>query len=321
VDRLVVGAFSPSVVLRVARRLDLLGLDVVEQPVPSSPAQFADLLDGRLDAALTSPDNVIAYRFVEGNPLGRTGDVRIAAAVDRGLGLAVYGRPGLASAADLKGQVIGVDVPHSGFAFGLYAVLASLGLEPGDYRLAALGSTPRRLDALLAGDCAATMLNAGADLRAEQAGAVRLARLADVSGPYLGTVLCAVGGHRAAAVLSLAGALREATGAILRGEADAVALEEAAGALRLPPEVAARYVERLKDPREGLVASGLADLESLTTVAGLRHRYGPSPLDVAAVLAPAAGLVDTRTAGDPARGSEGQPSADLARGSEGGPGR
>src|SRR4051795_3944726 len=64
--QLVVGAFSPSVVLRVSRRLGLLderGLEVTENPVTSSPAQFRALIDGDLDAALTSPDNVIAYRF------------------------------------------------------------------------------------------------------------------------------------------------------------------------------------------------------------------------------------------------------------------
>src|SRR5215210_4589317 len=90
---LVVGTFSPSVLLRVARRtgvLDRNDVVVEERPVPSAPGQFAALADGSLDAALTSPDNVVAYRFLPGNPLGRTLDVRIVAAVDRGLGLALY---------------------------------------------------------------------------------------------------------------------------------------------------------------------------------------------------------------------------------------
>src|SRR3954452_4658672 len=121
--QLVIGAFSPSVLLRVSRRIGLLaerGLDVVEKPVSSSPAQFRALIDGDLDAALTSPDNVVAYRFDPGNPLGEIADVRIVSAIDRGLGLGVYARPGLESAVDLKGATIGVDVPGSGFALGLY---------------------------------------------------------------------------------------------------------------------------------------------------------------------------------------------------------
>lgn len=269
---LTVGAFSPSVLLRTGRRLGLVAQDVAETAVASSPAQFAALLDGTIDAALTSPDNVIAYRFVAGNPLGRTADVRIVSAVDRGLGLALYARPGVSSAAGLKGEVIGVDVPDSGFAFALYAALEALGLRPGHYRTVALGSTPRRLEALLGGGCAATMLNAGADLRAEEAGAVRLA---GVPRPYLGTVLCSLGGDPA--VRALADDLRATARTILSGEADTIATEEAAKALRLPEAAATRYLDRLKDPDEGLVADGLADVESLSTVLGLRRRYGDAP--------------------------------------------
>ncbi|GAA3533242.1 hypothetical protein GCM10022419_010550 [Nonomuraea rosea] len=269
---LMVGAFSPSVLLRTGHSLGLVGPEVTEVAVPSSPAQFRALLDGELEAALTSPDNVLAYRFVPGNPLGRTGDVRIVSAVDRGLGLALYGRPGLTSASELHGALIGVDVPGSGYAFALYAALDALGLRPGDYRVASLGSTPRRLEALLTGGCAATMLNAGADLRAEDEGAIRLA---GAPRPYLGTVVCALGASQAAR--DLAAALSETARAILGGGLDDVVAEEAATALRLRPETAARYLRRLTDPAEGLVADGRADVPSLSTIIGLRRRYGSAP--------------------------------------------
>ncbi|MGW3344484.1 hypothetical protein ACWDA3_14315 [Nonomuraea rubra] len=290
----VVGTFSPSVLLRTGRRLGMIDPGVREQPVASSPAQFAALLGGELDAALTSPDNVIAYRFVPGNPLGRTGDVRIVSAVDRGLGLALYARPGLGPASELRGQAVGVDVPDSGFAFALYAAMEAVGLRPGDYRTVALGATPRRLEALLGGGCAATMLNAGSDLRAEDAGAVRLA---GVPRPYLGTVLCAAGGGpsgggvpgagtsgggtsgggTSGGVRALAVGLRETARVILAGDADDVVVEEAVAALRLPPATAVRYLERLKDPGEGLVPDGRADAASLSTVLGLRRRHGTAP--------------------------------------------
>ncbi len=294
-----VGAFSPSVLLRVSRRLGLLGdrgLDVLEQPVPSSPAQFRALLDGDLDAALTSPDNVVAYRFDPGNPLGETADVRIVAAIDRGLGLGLYARPGITTADRLKGAVIGVDVPGSGFALALYALLASLGLDRADYRVVPLGSTPRRLEALMAGDCDATMLNAGNELRAEDAGSARLVRLVDVCRPYLGTVLSTVGDRRRALVEALAGALRDAAREITAGNADRVAVEEAAAALGLPETLARRYLQRLKDPEEGLVADGVVDLQAMETVVGLRRRYVPATAGGADVLAtalePSRGLLD-----------------------------
>jgi ABC-type nitrate/sulfonate/bicarbonate transport system substrate-binding protein len=297
--QLVVGAFSPSVLLRVSRRLGLLdrrGLEVLEKSVPSSPAQCRALLDGDLDAALTSPDNMVAYRFVPDNPLGATADVRIVAAVDRGLGLGVYGRPGITSAAELTGASVGVDVPGSGFAFGLYALLDSLGLGRDDYRVVTLGSTPRRLEALLAGTCDATMLNAGNELRAEAAGSVRLAGLTDVCRPYLGTVLATVGDRRKALVVALAEALRDAAEEISRGNADEVVVEEAAAALGLPDALAARYLQRLKDPVEGLVVSGIVDVEAMETVVGLRRRYQPAPAGGAdpleTALEPSRGLID-----------------------------
>ncbi|GII29040.1 ABC transporter substrate-binding protein [Planotetraspora mira] len=300
---LVVGAFSPSVLLRVGRRVGLLAehdLDVVEKPVPSSPAQFRALIDGELDAALTSPDNVVAYRFDPGNPLGETADVHIVSAIDRGLGLGVYARPGLASAADLKGATIGVDVPGSGFALGLYALLESLGLDRGDYEIATLGSTPRRLEALLAGDCDATMLNAGNELRAEAAGSVRLGRLVDVCRPYLGTVLSAAGDRKRPLVEALAAALLATAREIGAGRADQVTVEEAVEALRLPEALAVRYLERLKDPEEGLVADGVADIASMETIVVLRRRYVPALVDGADVLAtaldPARGLIDPASA-------------------------
>lgn len=265
--------------LRVARRLGTL--DVHETLVTSSPAQFRALLDGELHAALTSPDNVVAYRFAPDNPLGETADVRIVAAVDRGLGLGAYAMPGR----DLRGARVGVDVPTSGFAFALYALLESLGLERGDYEVVALGSTPRRLKALLDGDCDATMLNAGSELRAEAAGAVRLARLTDVCRPYLGTVLCTVGPGEPA----FAAALRETAHEIARGRADEVVVEEASAALSLPDTLARRYLARLRDPDEGLVPDGRVDLAAMETVVGLRRRYA-SLGD--GVLDPSRGLID-----------------------------
>ncbi|HVQ94082.1 MAG TPA: hypothetical protein VMU51_23790 [Mycobacteriales bacterium] len=331
------GTFSPSVVLRVARAaglLDRLGVAVDEQPVPSSPAQFRALLAGDLDAVLTSPDNVLAYRLLPANPLGRTADVRILLGVDRGLGLALYARPGLGRAAGpepaagsepaagparavgarpvppagpgggiqaVRGGTVGVDVAESGFAFALYEVLAMAGLRrDADYRVVELGSTPRRLDALLAGDCDATMLNAGSDLRAAAAGCRRLARAVDACRPYLGTVLAATGAaceqpdnQLDALVTALRTVLRglgPGSGPQLREVA-----ERAVAGLGFGPADARAYVARLADPAEGLVLDGEPDPAALVGVQRLRQRHtrlaGLDPDDLTAVPA---GLVDRR---------------------------
>jgi ABC-type nitrate/sulfonate/bicarbonate transport system substrate-binding protein len=277
------GAFTPSVLLRVARRLGrLAGLDVVETLVPSSPAQFQSLLDGAYDAILTSPDNVLAQRY-----LAARADVRILSAVDRGMGLALYG-----NRTDLRGATFAVDVPASGFAFAMYALAESLGLARDDYAVVSLGSTPKRLRALLAGGCDATMLNAGNELHAEAAGYRALARVSDVCRPYLGTVLAALD---PGPVQGLASALTATAAQILADgdDVDALVVEEAGAALNLPVPLAVRYLLRLKAPSEGLVVDGVADLASLQTLVDLRRRYGP-PQDcdrLSAALLPGSGLL------------------------------
>ena len=284
------GTFTPSVLLRVARRTGRLaeaGLEVVESPVASSPAQFAALLDGTLDAVLTSPDNVVAYRYIPTNPLGRTADVHIVSAVDRGMGLALY-----ANVSDLAGETFGVDVPDSGFAFAMYALAESIGLPRPAYRVVALGSTPRRLAALLAGDCAATMLNAGNELHAEAAGYKPLARVSEVCRPYLGTVLATRRPHRPG-LPGLAAALTATATAILAGDLDDMVIDEACASLGLPPALGARYLDRLTDPDEGLVPDGAVDPAAIRTLVGLRRRYGPG-LDgdpLAPALEPGSGLL------------------------------
>ena len=78
---------------------------------------------------------------------------------------------------------------------------------------------------------------------------------------------------------------------------DDVTLDEVTAALGLRRQLAARYVARLKDPQEGLVADGRVDLPSLTTVVDLRRRYLPSVVNgidmLAGALDPGSGLVTT----------------------------
>jgi ABC-type nitrate/sulfonate/bicarbonate transport system substrate-binding protein len=279
VETIVVGSFTPSVLLDVAGSSGTLadhGLAVTEVPVPSSPAQFRSLLTGELDVALTSPDNVLAYRFSPANPLGELLDARILGAVDRGLGLGLYAAPGR-SVDELRGATVGVDVPTSGFALAMYALGDSLGVSRDDYHLVALGSTPKRLAALLAGECVATMLNAGNELAAESAGCRRLAGVGDVVGPYLGTVVAVVGGTHQPAGRRLSDALTATAAAILDGGLTSETTEAAARRLELDDALAARYVERLRDPVEGLVGDGEVDADSLATLVRLRTTYLPVP--------------------------------------------
>lgn len=302
VDRLVLGSFSPSVLLDVARTTGALaahGLLVEEEPVRSSPGQFADLAVGRLDVAFTNPDNVLAYRFDARNPLGRTLDARIVAGVDRGLGLGLYAAPGLGPA-DLPGAVVGVDVPTSGFALVLFALAGTLGASPGSYDVVAVGSTPKRLAALLAGSCQFTMLGAGNELVAEETGCTLVASVTAASTPYLGTVLAVVGADRLAPARALRAALAATAREVVDGDLDDLAQATAQRRLGLSAGLAARHVARLRDRTHGLVPDGTADRASLANAVDLRMAHGPSPADPALgdALAPGSGLLD-ESAGRP----------------------
>ncbi|GAA4441121.1 hypothetical protein GCM10023170_014590 [Phytohabitans houttuyneae] len=290
------GVFSPSVLLGVAATtgaLDRAGLAVEEVPATSSPQQFAALVAGDLDAVLTSPDNIFAHPHA---------GVRIIAAVDRGLGLSLFARPGIRSGgadpgAGLRGGVLAVDVPRSGFAFVAYALLARLGLHAGlDYDVRAIGSTPRRAAALAAGECTMSVLNAGSDLRAEVAGCARISR-ASTLGPYVGSVLAALGStveRRAPALRALTSALLATAAALVAGRLARPAAEVAAERLGLDADGVSRYLRTLVDPREGLVPTGRLDARSLETLCWLRSSHGAGGPELDALAAPGSGLVDER---------------------------
>lgn len=280
--QLTIGTFTPSLLLDVARstgRLERAGLDVRETPVTSSPAQFSALDAGELDIAITSPDNVLAYRFLSRNPLGKNLPVEIVAAIDRGLGLSLCTAPAVHDIEEVRGQVVGVDVPQSGFAFVAFDLLERAGLASGDYAVESLGSTPRRAAALIDGVCAATVLNAGNELRAEAAGCHVVSRVTDI-GPYLGTVVAALATPDPATNdvrRRLVDALLETSREILAGQWEAEVIDAAIRLLDLGEVEAVAHRDCLLDPARGLIGDGAVDEASVSTLIELRRRHLPTP--------------------------------------------
>ena len=303
VDVLRVGFFSRSVVSRVARDRGLFtsrGLEVAEARVASSIAQFRSLQAGEYDLVLTSPDNVAAYRLTEANGLRARLDVRMLLGLDAGLGLSVIGAPFVRTLEDLRGRIIGVDVPSSGFANALFSVLARAGLQRDhDYALVALGSTPNRKAALLRGQCDATLLNAGHDIAAELAGCHRIARITETLRPYLGTVLATTGpwlDEHLDLARRFAEAWLAATSIVVdpaeRAFVEALLADEYA----LPAESAGVAYEMLTSRRDGLIPDGHIDPAALRTVLEARARYGgpDTGIDLTAGFVETSGLIDDR---------------------------
>ncbi|MDQ1564499.1 MAG: hypothetical protein QOI14_1450 [Actinomycetota bacterium] len=279
-DAIRLGTFTRSVLLDVARstgQLEAAGLNVTEVSVPSSPEQFSSLRARQLDAVFTSPDNVLAYRFLPSNPLHELLDVEMVAGLDRGLGLCVGARPGITVVSELSGTRFGVDVPNSGFAFVGYELLARHGLPRDGYEVVTLGSTPKRAAALLADGCDATVLNAGNELRARENGCTLLASATEL-GPYLGTVVARLrDGSASDAVDRLVTTLIEVSDGIRDGRLLDAATSSAAAVLGLDPGLATEHVAVLRDPRQGLIPGGAVDAASLATLVDLRRTYLPVP--------------------------------------------
>jgi ABC-type nitrate/sulfonate/bicarbonate transport system substrate-binding protein len=112
--------------------------------------------------------------------------------MDLGTGLSVVARPGINTVEDLRGKVLSVDAPDSGFAYVLYKILRAHGLERGrDYQIVQTSGVFARFQGLLAGNFDATLLSSGFELRATNAGYKLLESVTAIANPYLSGVSAA----------------------------------------------------------------------------------------------------------------------------------
>ena len=274
--------------LYVARQLGFFaayGLDVEIVYTAGSTTQLAGLARGEYDLVQTAPDNVIN---LDNNPAAFGLDPTTAPHVTMLLGgsvgpLSLYAQPAVAGFGDLRGAVLGVDNPVSGFALVLRDMLARNGLLLNrDYVFTVAGGTSARLDALTHGSVAATILYAPFDAAAEQAGFHRLATSTEYYRAYASLATAGtqtwVEAHSDAVIRYLAALLRSlrwiydpihalAAQSILRAE----------GALGLDAAPAARAHAAFVAPATGFGVEARLDAAGLQQVIALRATYGNPP--------------------------------------------
>lgn len=244
---------------------------------PNSRQMASDVYGGTFDIALTSIDNVVAYVEGQGEAqLPGPADFVAFMGVDDGM-LSLMAVPGTSGVAALKGQDVAVDAMTTGFAFVLREALLKSGLTADDIRFTAVGGGAQRLQGLNAKSFAATLLNAPLDLIAEANGAVRLADMSAIIGPYQG-----ISGMARRPWLD---ANRPQAAAFIRGFRSCVAWlvdpankTEAIAILRqrLPntgPELAERIHARLTDPTRGIRRDLSLDRAGIETVLRLRSKF------------------------------------------------
>jgi ABC-type nitrate/sulfonate/bicarbonate transport system substrate-binding protein len=256
------------------------GLEVTLEITPSSKQMAVDVFDGKYDIALTAIDNVVAYVEGQGEAeLSGPADFAAFMGIDDGM-LSLMAIEGVSSVGDLRGKEISVDAMTTGFAFVLREALAKSSVRLDEVNLVAVGGGAQRLAALREKKQAATLLNAPLDLIAEDAGAVRLADMRALIGPYQGIVGMArrswLSQNRDVAVRfvrALLATISWLTNAVNKAEAIEVLHE------RLPatsPALAERIYTRLTDPQHGIRRDAAIDLNGLATVLRLRSSYSNS---------------------------------------------
>ncbi len=149
------------------------GLDVQFHETTFAPVHNRGMAEGRWDFTLSSADTMIARTTTDAI------DYLLFMQAEEGLSAYLIGQPGVRSVADLRGQLLAGDPGDSNLDLIRKKIMRRHGVEDDDYRIDIIGSSPKRLEALLAGKVAAAMLTPPASHKALAAGRVRLANAED----------------------------------------------------------------------------------------------------------------------------------------------
>jgi ABC-type nitrate/sulfonate/bicarbonate transport system substrate-binding protein len=266
----------PMYVLRERGFMKASGFDLTLTPTPGSVPQFQQMMAGAADIALTAMDNVVAYDVGQGDP-SVTGDLDFFAFLGIGPGsLKLVVRPEITSFAQLRGKAFAVDAPATGFSFVLRRMLEKNGILPDEYSFVSLGSTQKRFDGMVAGQCVGGVIGSPYDvIGAQKYGFRVLGSAIDALGHYQATVMMArrsyavthgpvltafVRGYRDATAWMYAPANRTEAMAILGRNTD------------LPPEIVAQVGPAVL-ASSNFTRDGAFDVAGVNTVMELRAAY------------------------------------------------
>ena len=151
---------------------------------PNSVFQITGLMDGKFDIGMSTFDNVVAYAEGQGETNLSTPSDIIAIMGGLSSALRFVVSPEIKTYADLRGKLLGVDAATTGYALAMYKMLAMNGLSMQDYQLDRVGGTAFRVQALMQGKVAGTMINSPLEILPESKGFRRLGDVLQTFGAY-----------------------------------------------------------------------------------------------------------------------------------------
>jgi ABC-type nitrate/sulfonate/bicarbonate transport system substrate-binding protein len=160
------------------------GIAIKVTETPGSVFQIKGLLAGDFDIAMTPFDNVVAYQEDQGEVHFDTPPDLFVFMGGISSTLRLIVRPEIKSFADLKDQVLGVDALSTGYSLLMYRLLEQNGLPQGSYKLERLGGTATRVQALMQGKIAGTMVSSPQEILPEENGFKRLGDIQGILGNY-----------------------------------------------------------------------------------------------------------------------------------------
>ena len=158
------------------------GLDVEIANMNGGSRGAAELAAGRIDAMHVGLSSVIRLNL-------SGGDLRVVASLANVIRFTFFSAPGVTSAAQLKGGVVGVSTFGSESDATVTLALARLGLTRDDVTLKEYGGGGRRLSALKAGEIKATAVNEPSSSLAREQGLNVLVDLVPDRIPWLFTAI------------------------------------------------------------------------------------------------------------------------------------
>jgi ABC-type nitrate/sulfonate/bicarbonate transport system substrate-binding protein len=253
------------------------GVSVQLAYTPNSAFLVTSLLDGKVDLAFATIDNLVAYQ--EGQSEAKIADNPDLFAFMGGDGgfFSIVARPGIDTVGGLRGTTLSVDAMTTGLAFVLRELVVRGGVAETDVTFVRAGGTANRYRDLLAGKHDATLLRTPFELLAVGRGFKVLAS-AESLGAYQGTAGFARRSWAREHEAALVGFLRAYKGATDwiydRANRDVVEALLIANIRDMSPALAKQSYDLLLADKGGLSRDLALDPAGVKTVLALRTKYG-----------------------------------------------